>query len=216
MRDALTVAKKELRAFLTDKVILFQIFILPFVIVFGYCSLFTVLSSTKTDENYQTKAYGINIPIYFQEAFKELDIVEAPKKDEKTIEKYKQEVKDKTLDLLIIFPEDFRIAEPGEEDLSNVDIFYNSSKTESVKLYGFLVAVFDELQPRTFLVNYDFEEEYNMFDKDAEIRKMLGGVIPTVVFMAVFMICMNLASNSIAGDKEHGFLNTLLVTPIRR
>ena len=30
------------------------------------------------------------------------------------------------------------------------------------------------------------------------------------------MVCMNLAANSIAGDKENGFLNTLLVTPIKR
>ena len=30
------------------------------------------------------------------------------------------------------------------------------------------------------------------------------------------MVCMNLAANSIAGDKEKGFLNTLLVTPIKR
>ena len=219
MRDIMTVAKKELRAFFTDKVLLIQIFILPFIIVFGYCSLFSVLAEPINSDNKEEKTTGyyVNSPEYFLVAFDTLGIEEAPETDEKTLDKYKSQVKNKELDILVIFPEDFKISEPGAEDLSNIEIFYNSSNSRSYMAYTFLADVFDALQPKIFTVNNFVEsDDYNMADVDSEIGKMLGGIIPTVVFMAVYMVCMNLASNSIAGDKEHGFLNTLLVTPIKR
>ncbi|MCR5616848.1 MAG: ABC transporter permease [Clostridiales bacterium] len=217
MRDILTIARKELRSYFTDVVILIQIFILPFIIVFGYCSLFSMFGITSKGKEETVKAYYVRAPESFEEAFIQLGMEKAPSDDDASIVKYKKMVEDKTLDLLLVFPEDFKIAEPGSRDLSNINIYYNSSKSESFTLYQILSEIFDELQPHTFTVNSIYEEDtYNLFDSDNEFRKMLGGVIPTVVFMAVFMICMNLASNSIAGDKEHGFLNTLLVTPIKR
>ena len=220
MRDILTVAKKELRSFLTDKVLLIQIFILPFIIVFGYCSLFSVLvepiNSDDSEED-KTSGYYIDCPEYFLVAFDSLGVEEAPSKDEKTIEGYKEQIKKKELDILVIFPEDFKISDPGAKDLSNVEIYYNSSNSSSYVAYSFLRDVFDALQPKIFTVNDIYDgNEYDMADVDSEVGKILGGIIPTIVFMAVFMVCMNLAANSIAGDKEHGFLNTLLVTPIKR
>ena len=56
----------------------------------------------------------------------------------------------------------------------------------------------------------------DLIDKASMLRNLLSGIIPLMVFMAVYMVCMSLAANSIAGDKEKGFLNTLLVTPIKR
>ena len=72
------------------------------------------------------------------------------------------------------------------------------------------------MQPRTFTFNETESNTYDLFDSDAMFRKLLGGIIPLMVFMAVYLVCMNLAANSIAGDKEKGFLNTLLITPIKR
>ena len=37
-----------------------------------------------------------------------------------------------------------------------------------------------------------------------------------MILMSVFIVCMNLAAESIAGDKERGFLNTMLIAPIKR
>ena len=219
MRDIITVAKKELRAYFTDKVILIQIFLLPFIIVFGYCTLFSVLAAPLNSDSDEAKikGYYINCPIYFVEAIQGLDLVEAPKSDPESIEKYKEQIRTKDLDILLVFPDDFAIAEPGSKDLSNIDMYYNSSNPKSTSISSLLASVFDAIQPRIFTVNDRMEEgDYNLIDVDNEFGKLLGGIIPTIVFMAVFMICMNLASNSIAGDKEHGFLNTLLVTPIKR
>ena len=173
-----------------------------------------VNSDTEEDK---TNGYYIDSPEYFLVAFDSLGMEEAPKQDEKTIEKYKKQIKNKELDILVIFPEDFKISEVGSKDLSNIEIYYNSSNSSSYVAYTFLADVFDALQPKIFTVNNITDSNvYDLADVDSEVGKILGGIIPTIVFMAVYMVCMNLASNSIAGDKEHGFLNTLLVTPIKR
>ncbi len=217
MRDIITVTKKEIKAFFGDKAILLQMFLLPFIIVFGYGMLMTsMMNSQKESAEQKDKpvvAYSINAPEEFSDALSALKITPASDND---IEKYKKQVKDKDTDLLIVFPDDFKMSEPGAEQLSNVDIYYNSEKSNSMELFSKTSAVFTTMQPRTFSYNENADTEYDLFDSASMVRKMLGGIIPLMVFMAVYLVCMNLAANSIAGDKEKGFLNTLLVTPIKR
>lgn len=45
---------------------------------------------------------------------------------------------------------------------------------------------------------------------------MLARLMPIMLLMGVFMVCMNLAAESVAGDKERGFLNTMLIAPVKR
>ncbi|WP_028518489.1 ABC transporter permease [Ruminococcus flavefaciens] len=217
MRDIITVAKKELRAFFSDKAILLQMFILPFAIVFGYCMLMTSMTDAQKETAEQLEkpvvAYSINAPEEFKSALEELKIVPAPDND---IDKYQKQIKNKETDLLMVFPDDFKMSEPGGADLSNIDIYYNSQKNNSMELYSKTTLIFTTMQPRIFTFNETADKNYDLFDSDAMFRKLLGGIIPLMVFMAVYMVCMNLAANSIAGDKEKGFLNTLLVTPVKR
>ena len=49
IRDISTIARKELRSFFTDKIILIQILLLPFAIVFGYSMLMGGMSSSMID-----------------------------------------------------------------------------------------------------------------------------------------------------------------------
>ncbi|MBR5682106.1 MAG: ABC transporter permease [Ruminococcus sp.] len=218
MRDIITVAKKEIRAFFSDKAILMQMFLLPFVIVFGYGMLMTATWSNTREEhasqdNISINAYSINAPAEFSSALKELGIKPAPDND---IEKYKSQIKSKDTDMLMVFPDDFKMGASDSDSLSNIDIFYNSDKNSSMELYSKATFVFTTMQPRIFTFNEAADVEYDLIDKAAMMRNLLGGIIPLMVFMAVYMVCMNLAANSIAGDKEKGFLNTLLITPIKR
>jgi ABC-type Na+ efflux pump permease subunit len=218
MRDIITVAKKELKAFFSDKAILLQMFILPFAIVFGYGMLMAATWSNIADDKAPKKnetviAYSMNAPDEFKTVLDELGIKPAPDKD---IEKYKDQVKSKEADMIMVFPEDFKMDEPGSSTLSNIDIFYNSDKKSSMELYSKATVMFTTMQPRIFTFNESTDTDYDLIDKASMLRNLLGGIIPLIVFMAVYMVCMSLAANSIAGDKEKGFLNTLLVTPIKR
>lgn len=217
MRDIITVAKKELKAFFSDKAILLQMFILPFAIVFGYSMLMSTMANSQKETAEQIEnpvaAYSINAPEEFGNVLSELKIETAPDND---IEKYQKQIKNKETDLLIVFPEDFKMAEAGSADLSNIDIYYNSEKSNSMELFSKTTAMLTTMQPRLFTFNETADKEYNLFDSASMMRNLLGGIIPLMVFMAVYMVCMNLAANSIAGDKEKGFLNTLLITPVKR
>ena len=218
MRDIITVAKKELKSFFSDKAILLQMFILPFAIVFGYGMLMSATWSNVADDKAPKKnetviAYSVNAPDEFKTVLDELGIKPAPDND---VEKYKDQVKNKEADMIMVFPDDFKMDEPGSASLSNIDMFYNSDKKSSMELYSKATVMFTTMQPRIFTFNESADKEYDLIDKASMLRNLLGGIIPLMVFMAVYMVCMSLAANSIAGDKEKGFLNTLLVTPIKR
>lgn len=213
MRDILTVAKKEVRAFFKDRVILMQMLILPFVIVFGYSTLMTTMTEGEKDTTPVADAYSINAPAEFEDVLSELGINKADSND---ADGYIEKIKSKEADLLVVFPDDFKVAEPGEKDLSDVSIYYNSDKDSSMELFTALSMTFTSMQPRIFTFNSDADAVYNLFDANAFFRRFLGSILGMMVFMAVFMVCMNLAANSVAGDKEHGFLNTLLITPAKR
>lgn len=214
MRDILTVAKKELRSCFRDKVILMQMLLLPFAMVFGYAMLMSAMMKADSEPvDQEINAYSINAPADFEAVLSEIDITAAPNND---IEKYISEIKDKKLDLLVIFPEDFAIAGNGAEELSDIEIYYNSDKKSSMEIYSTATMMFTAMQPQIFTINASPDNEYNLFDESAVFSRFLGSIIPIIVFMAVFLVCMNLAANSIVGDKEKGFLNTLLVTPVKR
>ncbi len=217
MRDIITVAKKELRAFFGDKVVRLQMILLPFIIVFGYGMLMTTTIDSQKESKEELEkpvvAYSMNAPEAFNDVLSELRIKPAPDND---IEKLKKQVTDKDVDLLMVFPDDFKMSEPGSADLSNIDVYYNSEKNNSMELFSKTTVLFTTMQPRVFTFNESAEKEYNLFDSVSLVKDFLSGIIPLMIFMAVYMVCMSIAANSIAGDKEKGFLNTLLVTPVKR
>jgi ABC-type Na+ efflux pump permease subunit len=214
MRDILTVAKKELRACFSDKVIVLQMILLPFALVFGYAILMSVMMEADAGAvDHEIKAYSIHAPEAFEESLAQMDITAAP---DDNLENYIRQVKEKELDLLVVFPEYFTFAEQGADALSDIEVYYNSDKDGSVELYSEVSAMLAAMQPRIFTVNSSPDKGYDLYDSSAYFGKFLGNFIPMMVFMAVFMVCMNLSANAVAGDKENGFLNTLLITPIKR
>lgn len=213
LKDVLTVAKKELKNCFSDKAILAQILLLPFIMVFGYAMLMSVVGSgtNGTDEKDYT-AYYINAPEYMTDGLEGLGI----KSTEQEIAEIKNRIAEKECDLLIVFPEDFAIAEVGATELSDVQIWYNSESTDSDILYSTTAQFLGAFQPSVFTVNADADADYDFGDEDYAVKQLLGILLPMMILMSVFIVCMNLAAESIAGDKERGFLNTMLIAPIKR
>lgn len=212
LRDILTVMKKELRSILKDRVILAQVVLLPFIMVMGYGLLCTTLGSDM-DSKEQKPAYVIHAPAFLAEPLKSMDLQEI---DEEQAEAIKQQIEDEEASLLMIFPEDFEIAEVGSVDLDNIEIWYNSSLTDSVAKQAAVNAMLENLRPQVFTVNADTSVTYDLYDETAVVRELLSMILPLMILMSVYMVCMTLSAESIAGDKERGFLNTVLMAPVQR
>lgn len=210
--DIWTVAKKELKACFSDKVILAQILILPFVIVFGYSLLMSAMSQSQGTAQEDIKAYTINCPSYLLEAFENIQIKNIHSSDAEAI---KDEIKEQKAELLILFPEDFKPS-IGQTVLSDVQIYYNSENTKSLSKYNEANTLLYSIQPKAFTINASQNIDYDLGDENGLFRRMLGTILPMMLFMAVYTVVMNLAAESVAGDKERGFLNTMLITPVKR
>lgn len=212
-RDCWTVAKKDLIASLKDKVILMQILILPFAIVFGYAMLMGAMGgANQGGDQIDVKAYYVNAPAAMESALTKLGY---EKTEESSIDSIKAQIKDKKANLLIVFPQDFSMKSDAGEGLDNVALWYNSEKQTSLSQFNQASVVLNAFQPKAFTVNAA-EETYDLGDENGALKNLLGMIFPIMVLMSVFMVCMNLAAQSITGDKERGFMNTLLITPVKR
>jgi ABC-type Na+ efflux pump permease subunit len=214
-RDIWTVAKKELKAGFTDKVVLLQIVFMPFIIVFGYALLLVVMgeASEGTESQEETKAYYVNAPDYMVEGLEELKLQSTAANK---VEELKNDIENKECELVVVFPEGFVMTDETSNELSNIEIWYNSTNSESYRMFNELNMYFTALQPKLFSVNAVEDVDYDMEDEDAALRDLLAGIMPIVLLMGVYMVVMNLAAESVAGDKERGFLNTMLIAPVKR
>lgn len=211
MKDILSVVKKELKAILRDKAILAQIIVLPFAVVFGYAMLMSMMN--ETEEPSEVTAYYADAPEMMVEGLQALGLKEM---GEETPETIKEAIGNKNCDLFIVFPKDFAVAEAGTSSLSDIEMWYNSSDTGSAILRSNVLGFFDAFRPTVFTVNAKTEVDYDLGEETYMARKLLGTVLPMLLLMMVFTVCMNLAAETVAGDKERGFLNTMLIAPVKR
>lgn len=223
LHDALTVAKKELKAFFSDKAILAQILILPFAMVFGYALLMSTMNSTVEDEDssdstgtsaYSVKgtAYAVNIPDFMQQGFDEMGFKTAEEADAESI---REDISRELAQLLVIFPEDFKFPETAEDKLSDIEIWYNIENDDSFEAYNLTTSYLSSYRPTLYTINSS-DKKYDLGDSSAFIREFMGTILPIMILTGVFTVCMNLAAETIAGDKERGFLNTMLIAPVKR
>lgn len=213
-RDIWAIARKDLIACIKDKVILVQVLVLPFIIVFGYASLMTAMNGSDNAGDMKAEnAYYVNAPAEIES---QLTKIGYQKAGEGETEKIKHQIKDKKANLLIVFPQDFKMKMENGADLDNVEIWYNSDKRSSLTQYSMVSELLNTFQPKVFTVNADTNVTYNFGDPNSALKNFLGMILPLMVLMSVFMVCMNLAAQAITGEKERGFMNTLLITPVKR
>jgi len=145
------------------------------------------------------------------------------------VDAIKEQIGEKTADLLVVFPADFdeRLA----ENLSNgntsalntaavpqVELFYNSARTESTASFyqvSYLLDAFKESVQPIFSVNSG-PGTYDLASQEDTISLFLALILPFILMVLLFTSCLALATESIAGEKERGTIATLLVTPLKR
>ena len=210
-KDISTVFKKEIKRILKDKAILLMCILLPFGMMFMEGYLMTAFADTDETEEKTYNAYYINAPQELSESLKAIGFSDKEVDKETTIEN----IKSKEDKMLVIFPENFTI-DPDGINVPNIEIYYNSSDNDSLKLREKISTLLDTLRPEVFTINADASVKYDLGDEDYQAKNMIASMVPGLLVMTIIYGIMSLASNIIAGDKESNFLNTVLITPVRR
>ena len=209
MRNILTILKKEFARFFKDRRMVMSIF-LPGIMIF---LLYTVMGSimsevNKPDENYKYTAYVVDMPQELSSLNSILDI-----KEYNSQEEAKTDVADSKLDLVICFPQNF-MADKDSGKQPDIQIFYNAANDNSVNGYNIVCGILEALKMPTFTINNGGLG--NLAEERATVGKILAMIMPMLMFSLLASVCIAVAPEAIAGEKERGTLSTVLITPIKR
>ncbi|NLK76260.1 MAG: ABC transporter permease [Clostridiales bacterium] len=226
--NILTVMKKEFTRFFTDKRMVLTTIFLPGIMIY---LLYTFMGSglsgqLEQSEDFKPAVYVENLPesvktVVSQGGLMELKEV-SNEKDEKDV-KEKISDGDENYNLLAVFPENFdaQIAaydSKSGEEAPNVELYYNSTETDSSTAYNLMTSVLDQIESamaNKFDINAG-NGEYDLASEEDMTAQMFSMMIPMLMIMFLFSGCMAVAPESIAGEKERGTIATLLVTPMKR
>ena len=219
MKNIITIIKKELKRFFTDRRMLTSL-IMPGLLIFV---IYTLMGNFMADamgveENYTYNVYVENMPEEYNIIFENEEYIINIVEDKSTIDEVKNKIEEKELDLYLGFDEDF-INKVNQGLKPNVTIYYNSSSNESLELYSYLyttLSVGSTTIDYNYLVNMNPDINYNLATKEDVSAQVITMMLPYLLIILLFTGCVSLATESIAGEKERGTIYTLLVTPTKR
>lgn len=232
MRKTFAVFKKELRRFFSDKRMLLAL-ILPGLLVFLiyyflpdlYATSFSpslekdyvaniAISDNYDEENEGTPSLleGAIISVFDNLNYASPNIHEFALEEETQM---KEKLKNKEIDLMIVFDDNFEHIIFNEISVSkpNIDIFYNSSSGESSYIYSLVLSISDELY-QSFTINYQINPDVG--EQNYAVMQVVAIVLPMLTISMIFSSTLQVCPEAIAGEKERGTLSSILVTPIKR
>lgn len=233
MREIRLICKKELSRVLTDRKMLFSIFLLPVIIMVVVMNVMTSFS-----ENLENDVKSHAPIVYLQSAPEGVEqYLKAynEKMDLRTMDdeqKVTEEIRDGSADLWIAFPQDFleqiEVYKTGDE-IPQIKVYYNPSEEYSQAAYegvaGGCLEVYrqallservGDMQSLTvFTVNSD-NPDMVIQDEQKAGGKALGMMLPYFVTILLFAGAMGLGTDMVAGEKERGTMASMLVAPIKR
>lgn len=228
MSNMLVIIKKELARFFGDKRLVFTTAVMPGLLIFLMYTLMGegIMKEFTTEEDYVAKAYVRNLPAELESALKELPVEwEIWDGGNPAPDQVLQEITEGGKDGLLAFPDhfmqDMSAYEVGQGEAPNVEIYYNSEKSNSGAFRSAAVHFLDTLEESVankFDVNRG-EGSLGVYDRVSQqsvMGQLLAGLLPMLIMTFIFSGCTAVAPESIAGEKERGTIATLLVTPMKR
>lgn len=225
----ITILKKELKRFFSDKRMAFTTILLPGIMIFVmYNFMGDAFSDMMTvDDEYVYSVESVNMPESIKAMLDSAGMSGGLKDtDAQGGEKAKKELenKDGALDLYIVFPENFEndIAvynSTSGDKAPQVEIYYNSASTESQTAYEMFIEMMDSYESsmaNKFDVNPDSDVQYDLANEKDAAATVFSSLLPMLLLMFIFSACMSIGPESISGEKERGTIATMLVTPAKR
>jgi sodium transport system permease protein len=223
-KNILTIIKKELRRFFTDRRMLVSL-LLPGLLIFILYSFMGDMTSriNSVDEDYIYQVQIINEPSELTDINHfpnlQLDISHEDTLDDTQLDL----LSEKEIDLIIVYETDFYSKmldyEVGQGTAPLVEIYYNSTKTESSFLYSSYLQKFNQLESQLsnkFDINQRADTIYNFATEDDVSIQIITSLLPFLLLTFLFSGAMSISAESIAGEKERGTIATLLITPTKK
>ena len=221
MRNILTIIKKELCRFFTDKRMLATLILPGLLIYFVYSLMGGVMKDMmKVDDSYTYSVYVANQPaslvVLNESEDYDIEVTEVTNLDADK-DNLLLKLKDKEIDLFIIYDEDFD-AKYNTSNIPSIEIYYNSVSTPSQEIYTYYSSGLTILAMGTpkIIINGNIDATYDQATKEDISSMMMTMIMPFLLTILLFSGCMTIAIESIAGEKERGTIATLLVTPVNR
>lgn len=222
--NTLTIMRKELARFFGDKRMVFTTILMPGLMIYVIYSFMGsgMMKEFMPDESYVAEGYVQNMPAELEESMNTLG-AEWQQVDAAEAEAIKQNIKDKEADVLVVFPENFVQAVDdydvaAGEAAPNVEIYYNSTETESEQIYREMSNLLEEYE-KSIANKLDVnagDKEYDFATEKDTTGMLFAMMLPMLLMIFLYSGCISVAPESIAGEKERGTIATLLVTPMKR
>ena len=219
----LAIMKKELARFFGDRRMAFSTILLPGLMIF---LLYTIMGNaignmTSVDEDFKPQAAVVSMPDSLKETLDSVFTVNSI--ESSALEQSKEEIEQKDSQICIVFPEDFDAQVSGYdiasgESAPNIQIYYNSSDTESQVAYTSVIEVLDQYEAaltNKFDINQG-GERYDLATEKDTAGTIFSSMLPMLLLIFLYSGCIAVAPESIAGEKERGTIATMLITPIKR
>ncbi|MBD5150764.1 MAG: ABC transporter permease [Oscillibacter sp.] len=216
-----TIMKKELARFFGDKRMVVSI-LMPGVLVYILYSFMggAMGSAFDVDEDYAPTIQAVGLPASMEALLPQTGFAVMTGVDE---EEAKEAVTAQTLDLLLVFPEEFDQSVAAYDISSGipapqVEVYYNSASTNSTFAYQSLIGLLDAYEAQMankFDVNAG-GGDYDLATAEDTAGSFFALMMPMLLMIFLYSGCAAVAPESIAGEKERGTIATMLITPIRR
>ena len=224
--NMMAVIKKEFTRFFTDKRMVLTTLIMPGLMIYLlYSVMGQGLSSQFAGGDEKPKAQVVSLPASMgsmgQDAPLEFTGISGQQEKDAAMDALAEGSGD--YQRLVCFPENFDEEVAAYEVTSGqpapaVEIYYNSSDTDSQQAYVAMTQVLDSYE--SALANkFDINpggEGYDLASEEDISAQMFSMMVPMLMMAFLFSGCMAVAPESIAGEKERGTIATLLVTPLKR
>lgn len=211
MRATITVMKKEFARIFKDKRLV-KTLLLPGILLYVIYSLLGgfIGNMTSTDSKQYVVAL-VDAPTEIIADFEAVENVTIERIALSDIESEKARLNDGSLHAIVDFSSYSETLVAQKQ--ANVNVFFNSSDTESTGAYSLITAL---LTPRQN-ITADFSlSPCDVATQEDVSAMLLSTIAPMLLVTFLFSGCASLVPESIAGEKERGSFATMLVTPVKR
>jgi sodium transport system permease protein len=223
--NVLTIARKELARFFSNRVSAAVAIVLPGLMLFVMWTFMgnAFDSMTSTDEDEQLTLAATSLPESIEALAKDAGITVLPMDERLDTSTIQSDIQEATYDAFVVFPANFddevAVYDPQSGQIApQIQVYYDSTVAKSSSAYSIVTLLLDGYESslaNRFDVNAS-EDAFDVSDEQSRTSQVVVLIMPMILLLFLFSGCMSIAAESIAGEKERGTMTTLLATPIKR